>query len=47
MNRFMEESRGSYIDETPVNLKQIVKKVALKLASHLRGESVFEGYVFR
>ncbi|MEM1826360.1 MAG: CRISPR-associated endonuclease Cas1 [Desulfurococcaceae archaeon] len=47
MNKFMEETKSCYIDENPVNLKQIIKKVALKLASHLRGESVFEGYVHR
>lgn len=45
--RFMEESKGVYVDETPVSLRQMLKKVALALASYLRGEGVFEGYVHR
>lgn len=47
LNKHLEETRGHYIDETPVSLRQIVKKVALTLASFLRGEGVFEGYVHR
>lgn len=45
--RFMEETKGFYGDENPVNLRQIMKKVAFALASYLRGEGVFEGYVHR
>lgn len=47
INRFIDSSRGNYIDETPNTLRQIIKKVALTLASYLRDETVFTGYVHR
>ncbi|MEM0246905.1 MAG: CRISPR-associated endonuclease Cas1 [Desulfurococcaceae archaeon] len=43
--KYMDETRCRYIDEAPVSLRQAVKKAALALASYLRGEGVFEGYV--
>ncbi|MEM4717794.1 MAG: CRISPR-associated endonuclease Cas1 [Desulfurococcaceae archaeon] len=47
IHSFIEKTKTTYIDEAPVNLKQVIKKVALALASYLRGEGVFEGYVHR
>lgn len=47
INTFMEEARTQYIDESPVNLRQVIKKTAYMLAGYLRGDSGFEGYVHR
>lgn len=44
---FLENTKTSYIDEAPVSLRQAIKKTALALASYLRGEGVFVGYVHR
>lgn len=47
INKFMEDTKTHYLDESPVNLKQVIKKTSFALASYLRGEGVFEGYVHR
>jgi len=35
------------IVEAPITLRQAMKKAALALASYLRGDGVFEGFVYR
>ncbi|MEM1732953.1 MAG: CRISPR-associated endonuclease Cas1 [Thermosphaera sp.] len=47
MNKFLDGSRIVYGDETSITLRQALKKTAYKLASFLRGESGFEGFVYR
>lgn len=41
----LENTKTRYVDETPITLRQAMKKAALKLASFLRGESSFEGFL--
>ncbi|ACL11108.1 CRISPR-associated protein Cas1 [Desulfurococcus amylolyticus 1221n] len=41
----LENTKTRYIDETPITLRQAMKKVTMRLASFLRGESGFEGFV--
>lgn len=47
VNRVLDETRVSYIDESPVTVRQAVKKAAYALASYLRGEGVFEAFTCR
>jgi len=46
LNSFLEKQRGRYIDEKPRTIRQIMKKSAFMLASHLRGEGLFKGFVW-
>lgn len=47
VNRYLDESRVAYGDETSITLRQAIKKTAYRLTSFLRGESGFEGFVYR
>jgi CRISPR-associated protein Cas1 len=47
VTEFLDNTKTSYLDEAPVSLRQAIKKTALALASYLRGEGVFVGYVHR
>lgn len=47
MNKYLDETRVSIGDEALVTLRQAIKKTAYKLASFLRGETSFEGFVHR
>jgi CRISPR-associated protein Cas1 len=44
---FLEEARVQYVDEAPITLRQAMKKAAFALASYLRGDGAFEGFVYR
>jgi len=44
---FLDNTKVQYIDESPVSLKQALKKTAYALASYLRGEGVFEAFTYR
>lgn len=43
--RYLDETRSRYIDESPLTLRQVLKKTAFQLACFLRGECFFEGFV--
>ena len=44
---FLDNTRVQYIDESPISLRQAVKKTAYILASYLRGEGLFEAFTYR
>jgi CRISPR-associated protein Cas1 len=44
---FLDNTKVQYIDETPVSLRQVLKKSAYTLASYLRGEGLFEAFIYR
>lgn len=47
MFRYLDKTQVVYGDESSVTLRQAIKKTAYMLASFLRGESNFEGFVYR
>ena len=47
LNTVLDKESTAYVDETPVSLRQGLKKATLLLASYLRGESGFQGFVHR
>jgi CRISPR-associated protein Cas1 len=47
LNKFLDETKTSYIDETPITLRQVFKKASYSLASYLRGDGVFEAFTYR
>ncbi|MEZ0289868.1 MAG: CRISPR-associated endonuclease Cas1 [Sulfolobales archaeon] len=47
LNSFLDNTKVRYLDENPITIRQAVKKTAASLASYVRGESLFRGFVFR
>jgi len=46
MSSFLDNTKVKYVDESPVSLRQALKKAAYSLASFLRGEGVFEAFTY-
>lgn len=47
LSDFLDNTSVQYIDETPVSLRQVLKKSAYALASYLRGEGLFTAFTYR
>ncbi|MEM1644183.1 MAG: CRISPR-associated endonuclease Cas1 [Desulfurococcaceae archaeon] len=47
INEFMDSTKAKYIDEAPQTIRQVIKRSAFALSSHLRGDGVFKGYIHR
>ncbi|MEZ0394288.1 MAG: CRISPR-associated endonuclease Cas1 [Desulfurococcaceae archaeon] len=46
VNDVLERGRARYLGEAPASVRQAMKKAAIALASFLRGEGRFEGFVY-
>lgn len=46
LENFMDKSKTRYYTDTPLTLRQAMKRSALQLASFLRGKSMFQGFIW-
>jgi len=47
LSDFLDNTRVQYTSESSITLRQAIKKAAYSLASYLRGDGVFEAFVYR